>query len=344
MGIVAGSIVVEFSILPDPTAAIVNNTQTASELEDLYDDFSMALNSGTTFDIAGASAVAFESRASNRRRKKSSNRRRKINIPPNLSEDLLDCGTAECVLSPGVYWLPKSNKKVLWCLAQLDVNGAGAPIARSYQAAQWTTIASTALVFTCYNKRKCSVTVPAGNSLTLKGSMLKNAAIDDCPTHTGAGGGTGGGTGGGFENALNDLLTCSGTCTVAAGEYQLPPSALNSLVLLGKLHSSGSEEAIARSYSTHEWEAVKAISVKVICYTAGCTVLVPGSEAGQFTVTTHVVTRKSTDQEAARMLMQATYGPTKASIQALSKGQSGLQAKHAKDWIVDQMGLTATSH
>ncbi len=115
-----------------------------------------------------------------------------------------------------------------------------------------------------------------------------------------------------------------------AGPNTLPPSAVNWLGTVSHFSlSSGATEQAARSYSGHAWEAApRSESSGLITLldlhgcsdaTEPCTVTIPASTGGgYYNLTWRQTAAPSAEELAARFLMHASFGPSRASLRHLS--------------------------
>jgi cullin-associated NEDD8-dissociated protein 1 len=94
----------------------------------------------------------------------------------------------------------------------------------------------------------------------------------------------------------------------------------------------------ARSYDGYEWESVHPINLQYSCDDASqCSVLLPPEECGgiHYVIESHLTDNPTPQQEAAKLLEQATFGANRELIHELS-------TKTAHDWIKEQMDDAVT--
>ena len=94
----------------------------------------------------------------------------------------------------------------------------------------------------------------------------------------------------------------------------------------------------ARSYDSHEWESVYPINLYTFCDEAGCFAQLPAENCNgiYYVLEEYLAADPITpEQEAAKLLEQATFGATQASIDLMT-------STNAHDWIADQMNESVT--
>ena len=112
--------------------------------------------------------------------------------------------------------------------------------------------------------------------------------------------------------------------------------------------ASGTLMPVARSYDGSDWEVtagpLASTLAKPICSNGICKFdNIPESDSNEKTyiLTSYFHMSLSEYADAARLLEQATFGPTRATISALAD-LSG--ADKYEKWVKDQMGKPLTSH
>ena len=106
----------------------------------------------------------------------------------------------------------------------------------------------------------------------------------------------------------------------------------------GSLCALQGATVLGRSYDGFQWEESAVARERFSCGSDGkCTVFVPG-DLGPFKLVSYpTVIQNKTDKEVARFLMQASFGPTKAELDAWG-------TKTFVQWIQEQIDLPPTSH
>jgi hypothetical protein len=150
--------------------------------------------------------------------------------------------------------------------------------------------------------------------------------------------------------------------TIGPGNVPLPPSDTGTLLVISLVDASlGAASAgtrVARSYDAHPWELSGEMRTPGIVLTprgngAFARITLPppaGSAAGR----TYVLSRFSrasadgtarhqpAEQRAARLLMQATFGPTRSTVAEVAALANDTDAA-AREWVRRQMALPVTS-
>ena len=129
------------------------------------------------------------------------------------------------------------------------------------------------------------------------------------------------------------LLACA--AATSATNVTLPPSSPGTLRVL---HADG--WPVARSYDGHGWERTQGGATLHLACDAGvaCAVTVPASSV--YNITLHEAPAVDALQKASRFLVQATFGPTRATLQSLDATTDAGVAK----WIDAQIALPPTLH
>ena len=150
----------------------------------------------------------------------------------------------------------------------------------------------------------------------------------------------------GIEVLSSSILVVSGGPGAAPPEF-LPPSRPDTLLRLQSTSTAtGAVVTVGRSYDGHAWEGVPPTPITFTCYSAGC--LMPAPPSGR---TYHVVevngtgTPPTASQTAARFLTQATFGPTKADIDAFTTtSTTSSSSTTSSAWVAAQMALPPSLH
>eukprot|EP00808_Paulinella_micropora_P028586 g59653.t1 len=125
------------------------------------------------------------------------------------------------------------------------------------------------------------------------------------------------------------------------GEVSLPVSVPGRLLTLTRLANSANELTlvVARSYDGYRWEGLFPDPINLSCNkNERCNVFVGPEDEGRFRVDLYEAEVLGTEPQVARLLLQASFGPSASSIQDFtSKFQT------AEQWITAQMALPATS-
>jgi cullin-associated NEDD8-dissociated protein 1 len=155
----------------------------------------------------------------------------------------------------------------------------------------------------------------------------------------------------------------------AANPTTLPRSLPGLLLTLRRIAGSSggacASAVVARSYDGHPWEGVQPAPVQPVCSaaTGDCTLAVPAAasfncpappaQPCSFRVDAAVrgAVQGGADALVARLLTQATFGPTRASLAAYKSAHSGgggaggatAAAAAAAAWVQSQMSLPPTS-
>ena len=129
------------------------------------------------------------------------------------------------------------------------------------------------------------------------------------------------------------LLACA--AATSATNVTLPPSSPGTLRVL---HADG--WPVARSYDGHGWERTQGGTTLDLACDAGvaCAVTVPASSV--YNITLHEAPAVDALQKASRFLVQATFGPTRATLQSVDATTDAGIAK----WIDAQIALPPTLH
>jgi len=124
------------------------------------------------------------------------------------------------------------------------------------------------------------------------------------------------------------------------GTYALPASSVGVLYTLARAYELDAPWAtpVARSYDGHEWELVQPAALDVHPPALSC------SASGAYTI--EVPNDATGEREAARFLIQTSYGPTKVTVASLAAELQGANNRPAvfRDLAAAQMALPGTSH
>ena len=124
---------------------------------------------------------------------------------------------------------------------------------------------------------------------------------------------------------------------LGAGPQTLPASSPGWLIVLQRISSTdGSATELARSYGGHVWEDLLPSPPGVEC-DAECSVTLPAG--AQHRLNWLKARETTTEERAARFLLQATFGPTRSSVRNFSSS-----AITPGQWLSDQMALPPTLH
>ena len=96
----------------------------------------------------------------------------------------------------------------------------------------------------------------------------------------------------------------------------------------------------ARSYDGHDWEWTQesGAALGLECDAGTCVVTnIPANSV--HTVTLHTAPEVAAPEKASRFLVQATFGPTRATLQSFDASDAGITS-----WIGRQMALPPTLH
>ena len=127
---------------------------------------------------------------------------------------------------------------------------------------------------------------------------------------------------------------------ILTGAQVLPPAGSNTLVLLSRAGLPA-----GRSYDGHAWEGVMPTPLTFDCCSAdgagACEVVLP---SGTFDVVVITGGPSSNDKDAARFLLQSTFGPTAAEIASMAGSSAATTRANIEQWVEAQMAETPTSH
>ena len=115
----------------------------------------------------------------------------------------------------------------------------------------------------------------------------------------------------------------------------LPPSAPSVLILLSRV-ASHSSRPLARSYDGNAWENVAPEHLDLSGCGVSCTFHLPRID-GQYKLEWRNASVPTSEEYAARFLMQASFGPTQSTIDSLA-------ATNVSAWIDEQRQLSPTLH
>ena len=122
---------------------------------------------------------------------------------------------------------------------------------------------------------------------------------------------------------------------LSAGTHTLPSTSLGELRIL-----MAANVPLARSYDGHAWELTQAGAADrfvLSCDHGACSVTVPGGHR----IEQYDGPTISAAGAASRFLTQATFGPTRAGLQA---GLDATSTPSVRSWIDAQMAEAPTSH
>ena len=133
------------------------------------------------------------------------------------------------------------------------------------------------------------------------------------------------------------------------GTASLPASASGELLVLSKISVTGATVAVARSYDGFAWEKTQGgvnmrhefSAADLVCDDAdACETSIPTTTDGSvYRVNLYSGRTLTSRQAAARLLMQATFGPTTASLQNVDSSSGSV-----RDWLSDQMQQPPSLH
>lgn len=143
----------------------------------------------------------------------------------------------------------------------------------------------------------------------------------------------------GTAECLVDSMVISGDLIVAAGALTLPTTSANGLTRLHKNCGSLIEAGVARSYGGRDWEPVQPAPLPVTCVSGTCTVTVPADTVYCLKEVDTSLVPGSNNAAAARLLSQATFGATVASIAEVVT----THANSVANFLTAQFAATPTS-
>lgn len=126
------------------------------------------------------------------------------------------------------------------------------------------------------------------------------------------------------------------------------PSSANGLVLVLLRTDSRTAISMARSYDGYAWELTQGgANFPLQCDAASsvCTTTIPAE--GTYSIEAYLAAGLGTLQQASsRLLTQATFGPTRSDVSALSSSMqvAGDPAAAVRNWVQAQMAVNATLH
>lgn len=132
----------------------------------------------------------------------------------------------------------------------------------------------------------------------------------------------------------------------ASGGVEIRNSDPNSLCTVTEITSDSSLKPLARSYNAMNWEASAGANagLQFLCDKGSCFVNLPVLPAGsRYQITTFKAPSYTVDDQVARFLEQATFGPTLYDIASLNQYPMLLQLSFAS-WINSQKTVPMTSH
>ena len=120
----------------------------------------------------------------------------------------------------------------------------------------------------------------------------------------------------------------------------LPPSTMNKLFTVSQVSDDNVDTVpVARSYDGLDYDTLHPLLLSVDCVEGSCSVELPPNTSGS--VMHYIIKEFSPDvktdkEDKARLLLQATYGPTEESLaEAVALGSPA-------DWVQDQINKPAT--
>ena len=129
-----------------------------------------------------------------------------------------------------------------------------------------------------------------------------------------------------------ELLLAS-VAVVSATSVTLPPSSPGTLHVL---YTDG--WPVARSYDGHGWERTQGGATLDLACAGTCWATIPKDSV--YSVTSYEAPAVDALQKASRFLVQATFGPTRATLQSVdATNETGIA-----NWINDQIALPPTLH
>ena len=144
--------------------------------------------------------------------------------------------------------------------------------------------------------------------------------------------------------------------TVGPGLVLLPASESGVLITLTLAGPSGGASPVARSYDGHAWEELFAHPLPIRRHGANgepSEIELPIAQAGSYRLDYYNVSQRTgsaegvhysrAERQAARLLTQASFGPTRADVYNATLAREDAQGA-AEQWVQEQMSLPATSH
>jgi hypothetical protein len=133
--------------------------------------------------------------------------------------------------------------------------------------------------------------------------------------------------------------------TVGPGRVTFARAPISRLFRLFATATTGAEHAVlaGRSYDGHDWEAAPPLNLLFACTAEACAADIPSSTDRAYHVeeaSIEAPIASSNQTLAARLLNQATFGTTKASLGELVASHDG----DAERWVKKQMQLPLSSH
>lgn len=148
-----------------------------------------------------------------------------------------------------------------------------------------------------------------------------------------------------FVAVVQLLSVANGLTSYPPGPATLSPSQSGTLLVLSRVGVNDASAPVARSYDGHAWELTQggvAQRVQLTCDdTSTCVAQIPLTYDGSaYHLQTYQGPAMTSEKAAARFLLQATFGPTRATLPTVdATSQAGL-----KTWLDTQMGLPGTLH
>jgi len=121
----------------------------------------------------------------------------------------------------------------------------------------------------------------------------------------------------------------------------LPPSTVNKLITVSQVSDDNVDTVpVVRSYDGHDYDTLHPLLLSVDCVEGSCSVELPPNTSGS--VMHYIIKELSpevkTDKEdKARLLLQATYGPTEASL------AEAVALVNPANWVQDQINNKPTT-
>ena len=142
-------------------------------------------------------------------------------------------------------------------------------------------------------------------------------------------------------------VTAFPTSLTPGGTTLLPASGSGQVLALLRIGGKGEKVSLARSYDGHPWERTQGgAQLALHCDQLNqCTFSVPGDEAS-YLIDAYTTTsgNEETLKAASRLLTQATFGPTRSEVHALSATMQQSDAAAIRSWLHAQMALNASLH
>lgn len=132
--------------------------------------------------------------------------------------------------------------------------------------------------------------------------------------------------------------------TLQPGAHALPATTPGNLFVVTRVSSDAARQPAARSYDGHDWESAVPLLLTVTCESGDCAVQIPShSDGGYYELERFSADgAPSAEETAARLLMQAAFGPDRTSVASLAADLSTDAAAAVEGWVHAQMALPAT--